>query len=195
MSEDGSLFIGPKDQRDFGPDDPFYVPEPSRWNRSLYYRRDNPNMVDAHSLNIAVPDPSSMSEFVGISGVWEIWGRRDSNSPSICLDVHETLDIEYEVRMHERDLAYVRGLEWDAEEFKPLHLFSLWKRSKAITQWLDLEVKVVAINVEGKLNRELIEAQRAWDVKSVYWNRNYFQPVTREQMEHQRTVEYIISRR
>lgn len=194
METTESLFIGPKNQKDFGKEDRFYVPEPSRWNRKLYYLMNDPKLLNVKSLDIKV-DLKNMDDLIGISGIWEIWGRRDNNSSLQCLDVHETLDLEYEIRMHEKDLEFVRSLDWHADEFKPLNLFSLWKRLKAITQWLDLDVRVVAMNVHGKLNRELIEAQRAWDVKSVYWNRNYFQPVTYDQMVHQKTVEYIINRR
>ena len=189
-----SLFVGPKNQKNFGVEDPFYVPEPSRWNRALYYSRPNPELVAVEPMNLVV-DPYRPDQVEGLSGIWELWGRRARRRWLVCLDVHETLDVGYEIRMHQMDLDRVKNLPWDAEEFHPLHLFSLDKRSKVICQWLDLQVRVTALQVEGKLNRELLEAQRAWDTRSVYWNRNYFQPVTQEQRDHQRTVEYIAGRR
>lgn len=122
-------------------------------------------------------------------------GRMTENSKMICLDVHETLDIGYEIRMHERDLNFARSTPWEDPVYTENNLFSLHKRSKAIVQWLDLTYVLVAINIHGKINRETIEAQYAWNTKSYYWNRNYFQAVTREALENQRNNEYIMSLR
>lgn len=202
-----SLFIGPKNEKPFGQNDPYYVPEPTRWNRALYYEMPNPNLCHIQSLNEFctinnVNEPLGPIE--GISGVWSIWGSKnlipdvsinDKNMFDLltCLDVHETLDMGYEIRMHEKDLNIFKEAPWDSDLFTEngLTSFSLAKRGKAISSWCNLTYIIVAKNVSGKINREAIEAQYAWENKAIYWNRNYFQAVTEDMLRNQRSNDYI----
>ena len=188
-----SMFVGPENVKTFGPEDPYWVPEPSRWNRKLYYSTET-HMVDVRSLERAIDLDDLFTlktQWEGISGVWSLWGRKSDDEPLTCLDVHETLDLGYEMRMHEKSLDEARNTPWDADIYTKDNLFSLEKRSKAISQWQDLEYRVVALDVKGKVQREAIEAQYAWNHKAVYWNRNYFQAVTKEMFENQLKNDYI----
>lgn len=189
--ESKSMFIGPKNVKIFGPDNPYWVPEPTKWNRDLYYSTPT-NMVEVNSLE-QILDLNNLDHVEGKSGVWSIWGWNEQCKEEnlVCLDVHETLDIGYEIRMHEKDLEFARNTDWNDLLYTENNLFSLAKRSKAITQWERLEYRLVALNVHGKINREAIEAQYAWDLKAIYWNRNYFQAVTKEMLENQRNNDYI----
>lgn len=188
-----SMFVGPENVKTFGPEDPYWVPEPSRWNRELYYSTET-HMVDVRSLERAIDLDDLFTlktQWEGVSGVWSLWGRKNATEPLICLDVHETLDLGYEMRMHEKSLDEARNTPWDADIYTKDNLFSLEKRSKAISQWQDLEYRAVALDVRGKVKREAIEAQYAWNHKAVYWNRNYFQAVTKEMFENQLKNDYI----
>lgn len=206
MSE--SLFVGPKqDSMHFGPENPLWCPEPSRWNRKLYYSLPNPNLLegdenlDALSKDdgFVVDRTGGLDDLSGKKGVWSVWGKAPGSNALECLDVHECLDLQYEMLFHEKLLKDVSNADWDDPMFEG-PLFSMYKRTKAISNWCDLEYHVVVQAGADdknmmKLTRELVEAQHAWYHKSVYWNRNYFQPVTNEQMKHQKQVPYIISRR
>lgn len=47
--ESKSMFIGPKNIKIFGPDNQYWVPEPTKWNRDLYYSTPM-NMIEVNSL-------------------------------------------------------------------------------------------------------------------------------------------------
>lgn len=188
-----SMFIGPKNVKVFGPENPFYVPEPTKWNREAFYNEPT-NLVEYNSVDRNL-DLNNLIEVEGKSGVWAIWGSKSEKDPLVCLDVHETLDIGYEIRMHEKDLDFARKTDWNDPIYTDHNRFDLFKRSKAITQWKNLTYILIAINVHGKINREAIEAQYAWDNKSIYWNRNYFQAVTSEMLENQRNNDHIMKLR
>lgn len=192
--ESKSMFIGPGYTQTFGPHNPHFVPESRKWNRFAYLARPNPCLCEYVSLNKRL-DLNNLAEVEGRSGVWSLWGRLGPRKRFKCLDVHETLDMGYEIRMHEKDLEFARRTPWNDEVYISDNLFSLHKRSKALVQWRDLTYTLVAIDVPGKINREAIEAQYAWDHRSVYWNRNYFQAITKEMLENQRTNDYIMKLR
>lgn len=152
----------------------------------------------------------------GHSGVWSIWGRCNKKGPMMCLDVHECQDLAYEMKTHHEMLEEARKYEWNDDYFYrttqdrggttlfgksygPGTVFSMERRSKAISNWLDLEIRVVALNLGGepgdKFLRELVEAQLAWEWKAVYWNRSYFQAVTRRMVESQMQVNNVMKKR
>ena len=216
-----SLFVGPNLPRlQFNSKCPLYVPESVKWNRYLYYSMPDPRLFDSLSeaskegildcLTLSLDDSGGLccnvsfmesatekwAEVFHSPGVWSLWGRCCEHrlSPKKCLDVHECVDIGYELSMHHQMLEEARVHEWHdgyfdngdvqsvtvmfGKHYGPWTTFSMERRSKAISNWYDLEVRLVALELDNKFLRELVEAQFAWENKSVYWNRSYFQPVT-----------------
>lgn len=247
--ETHSLFVGPNNAEDrmldgsevhFGAEAcELYCPDPTRWNRDLYYRMPDPELLlgdhlqetygeetmlrlrrmlememkQLPLLNVHLDEkgkPVAPQWLAGVPGVWAICGKHPVLKTHHCLDVHETVDIAYELITHEADLQLCKSASLDDPMFEG-ELFSLAKRTRAIGNWLDLEYRLVvafASEMEicgvkvpqqpalgGKFLRELVEAQCAWNVKSFYWNRNYFQPVTQQMVFSQMESDYIMSKR
>lgn len=152
----------------------------------------------------------------GIGGVWSLWGRCNSNGPMRCLDIHECVDLAYEMETHHQCLVEARKRCHDDDYFYettddrsgttlfgikygPGEVFSLERRSKAISNWRDLEIRLVAYGLGwqpgDKFLRELVEAQLAWEWKAVYWNRTYFQAVTQRMVKSQLQVENVMKKK
>lgn len=197
-----SLFVCPRERmtpRCFDGTDPFYCPEPSKWNRKLYYESPNPELYEGDYSNIPL-DMKNLKEslnkgnFEGVPGVWSIWGSQHENEPPLVLDVHQTLDLGYEIRMFDLDMRSVMHLSWSDLIFHENGpLFSLAKRNKAISSWKCLQYVVENAGMRGRLYREALEAQWAWDHKAIYWNRSYYQAVTKKMLDQQKTNSYIMS--
>ena len=177
----------------FGRNTPFYVPEAKRWNRAEFYHRKT-LLCDYNDANVEIK-LNDLTSVEGIFGIWSIWGKMNNKSIFICLDVHETLDIGYEIRMHEKNLNFARETDWDDSIYTEHNRFNLFKRSKAITQWQQLKYVLVSKNIAGKINREIIEAQYAWDHMAVYWNKNQYQPLSIEALQSLRKNAYAASLR
>ena len=151
------------------------------------------------------------------AGVWSIWGRCPGQKMDgfRCLDVHECVDLHYEINMHHTMLQEARKRPHDDEYFYmstqdangtkmfghyygPGEVFSQERRSKAISNWKDLKILVIAQSLGGqggdKLLRECVEAQFAWTWKALYWNRTYFQAVTKRMLRSQLKVENVLKK-
>lgn len=230
----------------FGSDKPMYCPESVKWNRVLYYAMDDPRLFDPlpscmkerikvslaplkqvrgsmHSLlSVNEEGPyqvtlyGDVKSLEGVPGVWSLWGKCGPNGSLRCLDVHECVNLAYEMRTHHSMLEEAKKYDWNDDYFyrttqdrdgtvmfgkfyEPGTVFSMERRSKAISNWYDLEIRVVALGLSGspgdKFLRELVEAQFAWEWKAAYWNRSYFQAVTQRMVVDQLQVENVMKRK
>lgn len=222
-----SLFLGPTVPRlKFCEKYPLYCPESVKWNRILYYSMDNPLLLDcldetmlnrlkSKCVNESFDENNVPYESLHFPGVWSIWGKCGENCVPKCLDAHECVDIGYEIKFHHESLEEARMHDCNDEyfytstcdrqkvtlfgkEYEPGTLFSLERRSKAISNWKDLTVNIALKDLGGqpgdKFLRELAEAQFAWNNKAVYWNRSYFQCISQRMVKSQMSVAKIMSK-
>lgn len=70
----GSMFIGKENTKTFGLENRYWVPEPSRWDRELFYETET-SLIDVDSLETPL-DLQNLDEVEGKSGVWS-YGQDD----------------------------------------------------------------------------------------------------------------------
>lgn len=91
------------------------------------------------------------AEFDGVSGVWAIFAIEEDKE--LCLDVAETKDIGKEVRL------FFRKLESGKTE-----------KYRTISKHKDIIFKIVATDIDSKVEREVIESLYAVQNKSILWS-------------------------
>jgi hypothetical protein len=62
------MFMGHKNIQTFGPENKYWVPEHSRWNRVAYYARPNPHLVKRNDLKVPL-NLNHLDHVEGVSGV------------------------------------------------------------------------------------------------------------------------------
>ena len=122
-----------------------------------------------------------IDSLTGVPGVWAKYGKDPATGELVCLDVSETKDIGKEMRFSVRAIAKGRensSLSDDELLAKYSHKRNpgLYKKYRDIAKYDAVVFKLVAVDVESKEERELIEVQYAHDNEATFWSPSPGQP-------------------
>lgn len=124
------------------------------------------NIINFKSVNLLVND---FNKFKNIPGVWSVWNE----DKTVCLDVAQTKNIGFEMKRYLRRLNFNKDLsdeDIDKMNNKYNSKMNRYKYRNIMKDTNKVNFIIIVIDINSKIEREMIEAQYAHDNRARYWS-------------------------